>query len=54
MVFNPDYLRVDAGSFIEWTLWPESKNSAYQSKCHVISFDKIPVESDCLKMEEGC
>lgn len=50
MAFCPDYLRVEEGSFVEWTLFPENEN--YQSKAHVIAFDTAAIESDCLKMGE--
>ena len=49
--FCPDYLEVEEGAFVEWLVRPAMGVDAPR---YVISFDELPVESDCLKLEEGC
>lgn len=44
MQFVPDFLVIDEGSYVEWTLLPGAENER-----HVISFDELPIESDCMK-----
>lgn len=43
--FCPDYLQVEEGSFIEWVFLPTMGS---ESNSHVICFDELPIESDCL------
>ena len=49
--FCPDYLVIEEGASVEWLVLPAMGVDTPRS---VISFDDLPVESDCLKLEEGC
>lgn len=49
--FCPDYLRVEEGATVEWLLPIEGKIDTNIK--HVVCFDDLPIESDCLKMIEG-
>jgi plastocyanin len=49
--FTPDFLEVEEGAIVEWIVRPAM---GVDTPRYVISFDDLPVESDCLKLEEGC
>jgi plastocyanin len=51
MAFSPEYLRVEESAIVEWILPITGKIDT--SIKHVVCFDDLPVESDCLKMIDG-